>query len=58
MYAYIITHRVVHHADAASSGSGGGGCKKDSKNIGEYVGGVQLQGMLEERYKTSQKSMS
>ena len=55
---HIYTHRVVHHADATSSGSGGGDCQKDSKNIGEYIGGVQLQGVLEERYKISQNSMS
>ena len=27
-----------------------GGCKKDSKNIGEYIGGVQLNGRMEERW--------
>lgn len=37
---------VTHHADSPSSGS----CNTDTKNIGEYIGGVPLHGIMEERW--------
>jgi len=41
---------VTHHADAPASGGGGGNCNTETKNIGEYIGGVQLRGTMEERW--------
>jgi hypothetical protein len=43
---------VTHHADAPSSGydTATRTCNTDLKNIGEYIGGVQVRGLLESRW--------
>ena len=44
---------ITYHADAPTAGDGretSGDCNSDRKSIGEYIGGVQLRGVLEQRW--------